>query len=242
MQVVISPVDLTQKVDLPAPWPQLIKQGFHADLIERAKGFKLQADRLGFEEIANEYLGIVGESFQKPFDPARFSIGLDDADRELKQNILKGLSKLSQEFGDRVPTIVWDTLAFLGTRPNPTGYATILASAPYLQEVGLHWAVADTVLHGLGKVYGLKSHVDSVIFDASGVIFEHNCDCGCAAQPVANTATMRHFLPNEPVRRILATGALLSHLLSEALLIMGLKMPFEMGLSPEAAEVLALDI
>ena len=49
--VEMTPVDLTQPVDLPHPWPQLQAKHFHNDLIELAQRYLLQADRLGFGEL-----------------------------------------------------------------------------------------------------------------------------------------------------------------------------------------------
>lgn len=150
----IEPVDLNQPVNLPTPWPELEARGFHGDLLLRAKGFELQARRLGFAEPATEFLARIGEGFLAPFRASEIVIANNDKDHELKQKALVALQQLSDEFGDRVSSIVWKTLAFLATRPDPLQHATILESKEYLP---FPWWVADTCLHGLGKVLRIQT-------------------------------------------------------------------------------------
>jgi hypothetical protein len=235
-QVAISPVDLSQPVRLPDPWPALEAGGFHDDLLVRARGFLLQAERLGFEAPAREFLRRAGEGFQTPFRASEVRISPNDPDRVLKERSLAALQSLADEFGDRVSSIVWRTFAFLATRPNPTRHTTILASKEHLPHP---WWVADTVLHATGKVYGFMLNLHSRMSAATGMVFEHNCDCSCDIH-AGDDYAVHAPLPSE--RRRVATAALFSHLLGESLLIMALKMPFEMGLSPEAAEVMALPV
>ena len=231
----INPVNPFIEVTLPEPWPALQRAGFHEDIVLRAKGFFLQARRLGFENQATEFLMWIGEGFLKPFSKDDFAPDPNDPDRALKINVLQSLERLSNEFGDRVSSVVWRTLAYLGTRPNPEKYASILSQKEHLPFA---WYLADTVLHGLGKVYGLKLHIDSRIFQYAQVALEHNCDCGCDIHGLDSDGKIASFLKPERVQ--LATAALFSHLCGESLLIMGLKMPFEMGVSPEAHEVMSL--
>ena len=233
-QMTVSPVNLSEQVTLPNPWPTLEQSGFHQDLLDRAKGFMLQAKRLGFEEQAMDFLGRLGEGFMTPFKANSIIIADNDPDREFKVKALVALQELSDEFGDRVSSIVWQTFAFLATRPNPTGYATILSSKDHLP---FPWWVADSVLHGVGKVYGFMLHIHTKMVQQSGVVFEHNCDCGCDVHGGGKGFDVS--APLRTGRHTLATAALMSHLMGECLLITGLGMPFEMGLSPEAAEAMA---
>ncbi len=237
-RMIVNPVNLAQEVHLPEPWPALEARGFHSDLMLRAKGFMLQSERLGFGEPAREFLRRIGDGFAEPFRASDVLVA-DDADRELKRKALAVLEEMADEYGDRVSSIVWKTYAFLVARPNPTGYATILASQAYLP---FPWWVADTVLHGTGKVYGFMLDLHTRMFQATGLVFEHNCDCGCDVHG-GDSGGCGEFKVNAPIRperKPLATAALFSHLLGESLLIMALKMPFEMGLSPEAAEAMAI--
>lgn len=231
----IDPVDLSEEIQLPEPWPTLEGQGFHSDLILRVRGFLLQAERFGFGAPAREFLGRIGDGFQSPFNASEIVVAGDDPDREMKTKALSALQQLADEFGNRVSSIVWQTYAFLATRPDPMAHSTIISAKKHLP---FPWWVADTVLHGTGKVYGFKLNLDSVVFAESGMIFEHNCDCSCDIHPAGEEGVIRSILPKS--RYQIATGALLSHLLGESLLIMALKMPFEMGLSPEAAEAMSL--
>ena len=234
----INPVDLSKEVCLPEPWPVLEENKFHEDLIKRAKGFYIQATSLGYKEEASEFLRFIGGGFIKPFNSEEIQIPANDPDRDMKIKALAVLQSLSNEFGDRVSSIVWKTYAFLATRPNPTGYATILESKDYLP---FPWYIADTVLHGTGKVYGFMLHVHSKVFRETGLVFEHNCDCGCDVHGGDNDEDFSVHAPLKAERKGLATAALFSHLVSESLLIMALKMPFNMGVSPEAAEVMNLN-
>ncbi len=236
----IQPVNLETPVRLPQPWPELETSGFclggeHADIYLRAKGFYLQCQRKGCLAEAIAWLEYAGAGYRDPFNPAEFTITSGDPDSSFKRNALAALAELSNEFGRRVPSTVWRTLAFLTTRPDPKKYSTILASQDYLPFP--YW-VADTVFHGLGEVYGLKDHVNTTLFRLTGTVLEHNCDCGCDCHPPGDNGEFN--APLAPSRWKLATAALFSHLCGQSVLITFLKLPFEMGLSPEAAEVMAL--
>lgn len=235
MELTINPVNADQYVALPDPWAQLAKRGFHEDLLARARGFMLAAERLGFHEIASESLALLGHGFEEPFSAEPFLPTENDPDRAFKRNHLTALSALSEEFGDRVSSVVWETFAFLGTRPDPMKEATILSVKQYLT---IPWWFADTVLHAAGKVYGLKLHIDSRIFAGTGMVLEHNCDCSHSARAPQRDGQVSCLIAPHKFKE--ATAALMSHLLSESLLIGALKMPFDMGLSPEAAEAMSL--
>lgn len=233
----ISPVDPSSPVTLPQPWPALETNDFHADILLRVKGFMLTAQRLNFGEAAEEFLKYLGQGFLTRFDAGRFPIKPSDPDAALKRKALDALTELAQEFDGRISTIVWETLAYLATRPNPQGYESILNSQEHLP---FPWYIADTVLHAIGKVFGLKHHIDTVFYRHTGFAFEHNCDCSCDLHPLDSEGKINSPLPTP--KHLMATAALNSHLMSESLLIMALHMPFEMGVSPEAAEVMAIQV
>lgn len=235
MRLHINPVDLSQPVTLPDPWQELERSGFHPDLMERAKAFMLKARRDKFAACAKEFLEIIGHGFRVPFASGRFRPAMGDPDYRLKTDILEALDELSSEFGNRVSSLVWDTFAFLGTRPNPRQHATILSQADILPHP--YWA-ADTVLHGAAKVYSFMFHMQSRVCEKAGIVFNHNCDCGCDVREPGTGVVQCFMKPGEFPE---ATAALLSHLLCESKLIMKDKLPFELGLSPEAAEVMAIE-
>lgn len=227
----IRPVDLNTEVSLPVEIETL---GLDEDLLLRAKGFWLQAERLGLQAVAAEFLKYLGLGYAHKFDRSKFEPKPGDLYFEQKKQVLDALEELSVQFDGRISSIVWETYAYLGTRPDPTKDQSILAEKDHLP---LPYYIVDTVLHAVGKVYGLKMHIDSTVFQRSGMIFEHNCDCSCSFKS-PHSGGLGVFLDNS--RHKEATAALFSHLVSESLLLMGLKMPFEMGLSPEAAEAMAI--
>lgn len=230
----IEPVDPTTPVDMPVVWQRLMARGFHRDLADRARAFALIAERGRYVRPAHEILRLTGEGFAKPFDRTPFEPVAGDAFYDIKRKALNAIDELAVEFGDRMPSTIWQTFAFMATRPNPLAMATILSQAKWLP---LPWWYADAVLHALGKVYGLFLHVQSRIWRHTGLVLEHNCDCNHALQEPAG-GTVDVLLPRS--RHPEATAALLSHLLCEAKLIAVDGLPFNLGLSPEAKEAMAL--
>lgn len=227
----INPVDPSAVTNMPAVWVRLEKDGFHDDLVSRAKGFLAKARRDGHEDLAVSVLEWLGEGFTRKFDPQRFMPSADDPHRDLKINFVNGMKKLSEDFGDRVSAVVWESLVFLGTRGDPTKEATIRSQAKYLVHP---WWLVDTSLHAVGKVFGFFMHVQSRVFESAGVALEHNCDCNHVVFEPQNGGSVRVFLPDS--RKKEATAALLSHLFSESFLIGVAKFPFEMGITEEWKE------
>jgi len=45
----------------------------------------------------------------------------------MQRKVIDVLEGLSQEFGDRISSVVWDSFAFLGTVPDPTVEVSILS-------------------------------------------------------------------------------------------------------------------
>ncbi len=236
----IEPVDTNRPVALPAPWQDLEALGFceggeHEDIWLRAKGFALKCEREGCSDVGSAWLETAGRGFLQPFVKSEIAIDADDPHADIKHRALNALDELSNEFGRRVPSTVWNTLAFLSTRPDPTTEQTIIGAKEGLRDP--YW-VADTVLHALPIVYGLNFHVNSKFFEHTGAVLEHNCDCASSINVPAEARAMHCPLPKE--RWKFATAARFSHLCGQFILIVKFKMPFEMGLSPEAAEVMAL--
>lgn len=234
MTMNFNPVS-AQAVVLPESWSRLEEAGFHQDLVERARRFKLLAERDGYPEKGKGILEWVGSGFAKRFDRSRFEPKADDADYVFKIQFLDAIQELADEFGDRVSSVVWEALAFMGTRPNPHEEAMIPNCQQYLT---MHFGLADAVLHALPDVFGLFLHCQSRIFAHAGVVLEHNCDCSHSAKEAKADAVVRCFL--DPSRFIEATNALLTHLLSNAKLIMVDGYPFNFGLSPEFEAAMAI--
>jgi len=233
--LVLDPIDLSVRKSslLPVSWCSLMTKGFHDDLLLRAKSFMAWSEREGFPE-AYQILDLIGKGFLEPFDANPFyaEIPEEDPNYRLKIEFVDAIKLLAREFGDRMSSVVWQTLAFMGTREDPLQEVTIVSQADRLT---LPWPLADAVLHSLGKVYGLKDHISSRIGEKTNYVLEHNCDCNHALKPL-NGGEMTIFLT--PDRFQEATAALLSHLLSETVLIYFLKLPFDLGVTPETAEAM----
>lgn len=236
----LNPVDLEEaaKLPLPAPWPQLIEQGFHQDLLIRVQATNAYAQREGYTSVPN-FLSIIGEGFLKPFDAETIRPADDDPDKELKNQVLNGLQEAADKYGDRISSVVWYSLAYIATRTEPLTQRSILKEA---NSLPYHYSVVDSVLHAVPKVYWLMLDIHAATYKHSGHILIHNCDCGCSLINMApasdNDGVVKFNLA--PKFHKEATYSALSHLLSEGFLIRELQLPFALGVSPEAAEILAL--
>lgn len=241
LRLEIEPVD-PQAVAvsaLPAPWPRLAAQGFHSDLLLRARGMHPWGQRYeGGKHAATvaEVLRLLGESFERRFDAGVFPVVSGDPHETLKRGAVAAMTELDSEFGDRVPALLWESLAYLGTRGDPTRMRSILVEKEALPAP--YWLV-DACLHAWPIVYGFADHVRSRFFAHTGMRLEHNCDCGCAIMPAGDDGVLRAFLPRQRWRE--ATSALMSHLFDQIITIVVLKLPFELGVSPEAPEIMAYE-
>lgn len=228
----LSPVDpLDSPARMPPAWDHLMRRKFHGDLLLRIKCFQQHAEREGYATAVESSLNVVCESYTMPFDPTAFKPQASDPDASLKSDFLKATEVLSEDFGSRMPSLAWNVLAFMGTRDNPTTKQTILSQSDALKQHYLHWTEADAVLHALGKVYGLMLHVQSRIYEHTGMLLEHSCDCNSDLYALESNGAIRVLLQKR--HHAEHTAAFLSHLLSEITLIQHLKLPFEMGLTPD---------
>jgi hypothetical protein len=233
LKVNLNPVKEAIPVEnMPKSWQILSSQNFHSDLMDRAGRFLALAQRDGYFEQAYSILDEVGKGFLNPFDSTKYEIKLQDSSQEFKINGLKAIQSLSDEFGDRISSVVWHSLAFMYVRENPTEEESILSQIKYLD---LPWYLVDTVWHSVGKVWRLKDHIDSTIFKYTGMVADHNCDCNHVAQK-PDSGEKSIFLAKD--RHVMATNALFSHLLSESKLLVVDGMPFNLGLSPEVKETI----
>lgn len=225
----IDAVDPTWTVAMPDPWPALEKR-IDPDLLLRARGFKLRSMRDGLGTLADEVLRIVGLGFVEPFSSFRFKRMIQDGDPAVvfKLKFLGALEDLAKEFVGRVSAVVWNSLAVLGTRENPH----IEQKIRTVKNLPHPWWFVDSVLHGLGKVYGLHFHVQSRICAATGHVLDHNCDCDHSAKQVIAGQSMNFLIPSGQFKT--ASAALMSHVLCETLLVGGMHLPFELGVSNEA--------
>lgn len=238
MELKVRVVNPKTSALIPPSWLKLGVRGFpHDDIGDRVAAFCRYGKERGMEEETWTVLEMLGQGFLKPFSIKEGFDGINAhaPHLKLKMRALKALEGLSEEFGDRVSSVVWRSLAALVTRDNPTEEVTIPSIADRLPYP--YWMV-DAVLHALGKVYGLKMHIDSRIWETTGMILEHNCDCNHALKPVSQNGSVNNYLPRERWQE--ATAALFTHTVAEALFILKMHLPFALGLSPEAKKALQL--
>lgn len=246
MKLKIFPVDHMEALsqELPGRWPELRSRGFHDDLYLRVAAANLWGrDRqwvIG-KEILDPFLAKLAEGYSERFSKLPFldMIGDDDEHRELKVQALYAVDELAEQFGNRLPALLWRTMAFIAVREAPTEDRSIIAE---VQKSTLpeHYTYLDACLHALGKVYSLNFHVASVFYKRTGHVPIHNCDCGCSLHSLAKPSGGMHFeLPRENMKK--ATESFLTHLLAEFVTLAGLKLPFELGVGDDAAAALAIE-
>jgi hypothetical protein len=224
-----------QTLTLPFPWNELLAQGFHEDLTDRAYAHLAYAKHYGGEENARAVLTALGEGFVRPFERSRFSPHRNDPNGELKTKALDALEELAHFFGNRVSAVVWEAFAHLASRQDPEVEKSIIkeASAGTLPH---HYTLIDSALHASGLVYTFILHVNSVMFRHTGRILNHNCDCSCSLINLeAIGGCIDYALPQANVKT--ATQSVFTHLLAETDKLMERFLPFAYSITPEAREI-----
>lgn len=245
--MVLRPLDMSdvkQNIVLPKSFKKLEERGFHEDLLLRAYAHMGWSART-YEGVDDSKLGnarafvsAMGKGFSKPFNRELFPVAVDDPFFKLKTNALNAIQELSDEFGDRVTAVMWDSLAHLATRSEPEEKKSILKEADTLPH---HYGVVDTCLHAMGKVYSFSLHVQSTFFKHTGMVLIHNCDCDCSLLNLAPVDGVIKFKLG-PQQIFEATQSLFTHLLAESELILNRKLPFEYTITKEAQELLGVEI
>jgi hypothetical protein len=231
-------VTIRQTTALPKSWEALEIVDFHPDITDRAYAHLAWTERTGnalWIGNANAFLAALGKGFLEPFDAKKFRPKEGDPYFDLKTRALAALTELSAEFGDRVTSVMWNSLAHLATRTEPEESRSILKEADILPH---HYGIVDTMLHAMGKVYTFSLRVQSVFFAHTGMVLVHNCDCNCSLlnlQPVNGNIA---FELGEK-QRFEATQSLMSHMCAESHLILNSKLPFEYTITGDAQAVLA---
>lgn len=238
MHLLMHPVDPDGSIDMPPSWQRLDEAGFHPDLVRRTRGFLHCATRHGNLEVGREIAERFGKGFEHSFSADVLRPRSTDPFSKMKNEILDALEECATFFGDRVSSIVWESYATLALREDPTRYMSILTEINRLPHP--YWLV-DGVLHAVPIVYRMKDHLSSTIFQHAGVVIDHGCDCGCGFAPADDEETGSVNVFMNPRRIELSTAALWSHLLTQTYAIVTLKLPFEIGVSPNAAEIFAYE-
>jgi hypothetical protein len=238
---VIRWVDLPEakaRVTLPDPWQKLEASGFHEDITNRAYAHLAYARENSFEGNATAVLAAVGTGFLIGFDRSKFGPTRADPNYELKQKALDALEELAGFYGNRVSTVIWESLAHLACRKDPEREQSIIKEAssgtlPY------HYTLVDSALHATGLVYTFQLHVSSVMFKHTKRILVHNCDCSCSLVNLEAIGGRIEYVP--PQANVVAmTQSVFTHLLAETVKLMECFLPFAYSITPEAREIKAL--
>jgi len=234
-------VDLAEAkrtLTLPTPWPALIANGFHEDLVGRAYAHLAYSRAYGNCENAETCLAVLDKGFAAPFDRGRFAPTANDPNYALKTKALDAFSELSTFYGDRVSAVVWDSLAHLACRADPEEERSIIKEADS-GTLPHHYLLVDCALHATGLVYTFLMHVNSVVFRHTGRILVHNCDCSCSLVNLEEMGgSLDYTLPRVKVQA--ATQSVFTHLLAETVKLMECFLPFAYSITPEAREIKAL--
>lgn len=228
-----------QLSNLPALW-QVLDGKIGQDLIDRAIAFWGYTRQFGDEAMqhnADALLATCGLGFLEPFNADRFRPQQDDPFADLKNNALNALVELAVFYGNRLPAVFWDSFAYLATRDQPETERSILQEAQH--DLPHHYTIIDSCLHASGMVYKFLLHVNSVMFHHTGRVLDHNCDCSCSLVNLTTVEGSILFTP-EQEKIIPMTQSLFTHLLCETVKLQSLFLPFALGLTPEAAEIMKL--
>ena len=239
----LQPLDMTvarATVSLPESWKQLESASFHPDLIDRAYAHLAWTERTGnaiWIGNARAFLSSIGKGYAERFDRTKFEPQQGDPYLGMKKSALDALDELSSLHGDRVPSVMWNSLAHLACRSEPEEKHSILKEADTLPH---HYGIVDTMLHALGKVYTFSLHAQSVFFRHTGMALVHNCDCNCSLLNLKKVEGAVTFDLGES-ERIEATQSLMSHMCAESHLILNDKLPFEYTITGDAQALIGVE-
>ncbi len=224
---------------------ELEASGFHTDLCETLQGFNINTAAhflsLGMrEEVVQSLVGDTTEYFAKQYiqsqagiDFARFEPEWESRLYSTKMKYLGTIRKLHLQFGDRLPAIVYHTLAFAGTREDPHTEVRIPdIEGDLIALTGSDWISADTVLHALPKCSKLNLHVLSLINEATGSMLMHGCGCNHVI-PAMGEYVIQCFMKLDEATIIEETESLLRHMLGDMILLK-LGVPRIIGISDHA--------
>lgn len=144
--------------------------------------------------IAASYLRSATESI----DLNQFMIKNDDPDRELKLKFLEAVKKISGKYMDRLPMFAYETLAFMGTRPEPTREVRV-PDVETLLPSKMDWKQVDTFLHALPLCSRLNLDILSTIHQHAGCIIVHGCGCNHAIPETTEDQVVRSVLRHEAI-------------------------------------------
>ena len=164
---------------------------------------------------------------------SRFEPEQSDRLHGTKVKYLGAIKMLHGQFGDRLPAIVYNTLAFAGTRADPHTEVRIPdVENDLIALTRSDWISADTVLHALPKCSKLDLHVLSLINQATGSVLMHGCGCNHVI-PAMGEYRIECFMKPDEATIVEETESLLRHMLGDMILLK-LGMPRIIGISNRA--------
>lgn len=231
---------MIKDLSLMKSWQNLFNSGWHEeDLIQRAwahlKWTEREAEKCGqlhWVGNAKAFLSSMAKGFLEPFDRNKFMPKDGDENYAFKVRVIDAIEEASRFYGNRCPSVLWNSFAYLGTREHPEESRSILKEAAELPH---HYAVVDTMLHASAKCYKLLLTVQSFMYQGTGMVIDHNCDCNCSlVNLLAGTGEMAVVFNIRPDQIFEATQSAFTHMLAESHLILNCRLPFEYTVTKEA--------
>jgi len=229
-------------------WEKLFDSGWHEeDLIQRAwahlKWTEREAEKCNqpyWVGNAKAFLASMANGFRKPFDRQDFMPKAGDPNFDFKVKVLGAIQDASDFYGDRCPSVLWNSFAYLGTREDPEISRSILKEAVALPH---HYAIVDTMLHSSAKCYKLLLTVQSFMYQKTGMVIDHNCDCDCSlVNLLEGVGDMAVVFKIKTEQRFEATQSAFTHMLAESHLILNCRLPFEYTITKEAGLLMGVDV
>lgn len=222
-------------------WEKLFESGWNEeDLIQRAYAHLMWTEREAekcsqphWVKNATTFLASMAKGFLNPFNRMTFMPETTDANYSFKVKVLDAIQAASDFYGNRIPSVLWNSFAYLGTRENPEVSRSILKEAAELPH---HYGIVDTMLHASAKCYKLLLTVQSFMFQKTGMVIDHNCDCDCSlVNLLEGVGEMAVHFTIRPDQIFEASQSAFTHMLAESHLILNCKLPFEYTVTKEAA-------
>lgn len=208
--------------NLPSVWNRLKGEGINPLILDRVTRFACNEEDKGRLNQFEEFLTILGESFlPNAFDISRFKARDENIQtRRIQYKHFMAIDELSQEFAGLVPAVLWNTLAAMGARPNPTKDDSILNVQEHLPYP---WYICDGALHGWSLANALFLHTQSVLCAQTGHILIHGCGCNHYMQAMGSGFVN---VPLDEQKRGWIAKEFLDHLIGQTVLIVAEGYPF----------------
>lgn len=229
-------------------WKNLFDSGWdEEDLIQRAYAHLMWTEREAekcnqphWVDNATTFLASMAKGFLNPFDRTKFIPQPGDLNYQFKVQVLNAIEEAAKFYGNRCPSVLWNSFAYLGTRENPEVSRSILKEAAELPH---HYGIVDTMLHASAKCYKLLLTVQSFMFQQTGMVIDHNCDCDCSlVNLLEGTGDMAVVFNIREDQIFEATQSAFTHMLAESHLILNCKLPFEYTVTKEAGLLQGIEV